>query len=394
VSLLAGIRVLDLSRVMSGPYCTALLADLGAEVIKLETPGSGDDSRRFGPFVNGASLYFALLNRGKKSVALNLKHARARSLAQQLAAQADVVVENFRPGVAARLGLDYATLGPSQPRLIYLSISGFGQRGPFAARPAYDLIVQAMSGIMSITGQADGPPTAIGESLADVATGMFGAFAIAGALFERSCSGRGRHIDLAMFDSLIAMQLTALSRLWATGTAPERVGNRHPVTTPVDCFRAADGLVAIVVPSDAHFRRLCEIMKQAPLADDARFSDNASRAQHEAELKALIEQWSTGLPVEDLIAQCGKADIPAGPVWDLKQAAGSEHANARSLFSRVAHPAFGTLNYPPQPARFSALAAPTPAREPLLGEHTREVLRERLALADAELDQLARDGAI
>src|SRR5438105_13620837 len=262
MTLLAGVRVLDLSRVMSGPYCTALLADLGAEVVKVETPGSGDDSRHFGPFVNGASVYFALLNRGKKSISLNLKHGRAKAIARGLAAQSDVVVENFRPSVAARLGLDYPSLASANARLIYLSISGFGQQGPFAARPAYDLIVQAMSGIMSITGQADGPPTAIGESLADVATGMFGAFAIASALFERSCSGRGRHIDLAMFDSLIAMQLTALSRLWATGTAPERVGNRHPVTTPVDCFRAADGLVAIVVPSDAHFRRLCATMTQ------------------------------------------------------------------------------------------------------------------------------------
>jgi CoA:oxalate CoA-transferase len=394
MSLLAGVRVLDLSRVMSGPYCTALLADLGAEVIKVETPGSGDDSRRFGPYVNGASLYFALLNRGKKSVALNLKHPKARRLAQQLAAQSDVVVENFRPGVATRLGLDYATLAALQPRLVYLSISGFGQEGPYAERPAYDLIVQAMSGIMSITGQPDGPPTAVGESLADVATGMFGAFAIATALFERSRSGSGRHIDLAMFDSLMAMQLTALSRLFASGEAPARVGNRHPVTTPVDSFRAADGLVALVVPSDAHFRRLCAAMNQPQLADDARFKDNASRAGHQAELKALIEHWSGRLSVQELLVECANADIPAGPVWDLKQAAGSEHSIARQLLKRVPHPAFGTLQYPPQPARFSGTDSAAAAREPSLGEHTRTVLRDRLGLSDAELDELARDSAI
>jgi CoA:oxalate CoA-transferase len=394
MSLLAGVRVLDLSRVMSGPYCTALLADLGAEVIKLETPGSGDDSRHFGPYVNGASLYFALLNRGKKSLTLNLKHPRARSLAQELATQCDVVVENFRPGVAARLGLDYATLARRQPRIVYLSISGFGQRGPFAERPAYDLIVQAMSGIMSITGQPEGPPTAVGESLADVATGMFGAFAITTALYEREQSGSGRHIDLAMFDSLVAMQLTALARLWASAEAPGRVGNRHPVTTPVDAFRAADGLVAMVVPSDAHFTRLCTAMEQPGLVEDARFRDNASRARHEPELKRLIEQWSSRLSVEELLTRCAKADIPAGPVWNLKQAAQSEHAVARALFHRVAHPAFGALEYPPQPARFSGLDGAAAAREPLLGEHTRELLREHLGLGDAELDELARDKAI
>ena len=394
MSLLAGIRVLDLSRVMSGPYCTALLADLGAEVIKLETPGSGDDSRRFGPYVNGASLYFALLNRGKKSIALNLKHPKAQRIAQQLAAQSDVVVENFRPGVAARLGLDYATLAALEPRLVYLSISGFGQEGPYADRPAYDLIVQAMSGIMSITGQPDGPPTALGESLADVATGMFGAFAIATALFERSRSGSGRHIDLAMFDSLMAMQLTALARLFASGEAPARVGNRHPVTTPVDSFRAANGLVALVVPSDAHFRRLCATMHQPQLADDAHFKDNAARARHQTELKALIERWSSSLSVQELLTRCGQADIPAGPVWDLKQAAESEHSIARRLFSRVAHPQFGELQYPPQPARFSGTDSVAAAREPSLGEHTRAVLRDRLGLSDTDLDELARDSAI
>ena len=280
MSALSGVRVLDLSRVMSGPYCTAMLADLGAEVIKVETPGSGDDSRHFGPFVNGESVYFALLNRSKKSVALNLKHAKARELAQRLAAQSDVVVENFRPGVARRLGLDYATLSARNARIIYLSISGFGQEGPFAGRPAYDLIVQAMSGIMSITGQPDGAPTAVGESLADVATGMFGAFAITSALYRREQSGRGTHIDLAMFDSLLAMQLTALSRLRASGQAPARVGNRHPVTAPVDTFRARDGLVAMVVPGDAQFERLCEVIGRPELAEDERFKTNQIGRAH------------------------------------------------------------------------------------------------------------------
>jgi CoA:oxalate CoA-transferase len=393
VSVLAGVRVLDLSRVMSGPYCTAMLADLGAEVIKIETPGSGDDSRRFGPFVNGASVYFALLNRGKKSMTLNLKQPRAREIAQQLAAGSDVVVENFRPGVAARLGLDYATLGAPNPKLVYLSISGFGQQGPFADRPAYDLIVQAMSGLMSITGHPDGPPTAVGESVADVATGMFGAFAVSSALFQRQSTGRGTHIDLAMFDSLVAMQSTALSRLAASGKPPARVGNRHPVTVPVDSFHAKDGLFTMVVPSNAHFDRLCKLVGRPELAVDVRFKDNAARARNEPELKAIIEGWSGTLTVDQSVAACGKSDIPAGPVWNLEQATRSEHAVARQLLNRVSLPAIGELGMVSQPARFSPQGQAPAAREPLLGEHTAEILRS-LGLDDSQIETLKRERSI
>ena len=392
MSALRGVRVLDLSRVMSGPYCTAMLADLSAEVIKIETPGSGDDARRFGPFVNGESVYFALLNRSKKSVALNLKHAKARELAQRLAAQSDVVVENFRPGVARRLGLDYATLNAQNARIVYLSISGFGQEGPFAGRPAYDLIVQAMSGIMSITGQSDGEPTAVGESLADVATGMFGAFAIMSALYERERSGCGTHIDLAMFDSLLAMQLTALSRLWASGQAPARVGNRHPVTAPVDTFRARDGLVAMVVPGDAQFSKLCEVIGRPELAEDERFKTNPARAKHEPQLKRAIEEWMGTRTVRECLGIFGEADIPTGPVWDLQQAVTSEHAVARGLVSEIKHPVFGSVGMIGQPARFShAGSAPSP--EPRLGEHTLDVLRG-LGVQESELETLKREGAI
>jgi CoA:oxalate CoA-transferase len=370
-----------------------MLADLGAEVIKIETPGSGGDSRHFGPFVNGASVYFALLNRGKKSVTLNLKEPRAREIAHQLAARSDVVVENFRPGVAARLGLDYATLSAANPRLVYLSISGFGQQGPFADRPAYDLIVQAMSGLMSITGQPDGPPTAVGESFADVATGMFGAFAVSSALFQRHSTGQGTNIDLAMFDSLVAMQATALSRLAASGEAPARVGNRHPVTVPVDTFRAKDGLFTMVVAGNPQFARLCGLIGSPDLAADARFKDNAARARHEPELKRIIEQWSGSLTVEGCVAACGGSDIPAGPVWDLKQATQSQHAVARQLLNRVSHPAIGELGMVSQPARFSPQGSAPAARDPLLGEHTAEVLRS-LGLDDSQIETLKRERCI
>jgi CoA:oxalate CoA-transferase len=386
--------VIDLSRVLSGPFCTALLADLGAEVIKVESPGGGDDSRRFGPFVQGESVYFALINRNKKSVTLNLREPRARALLVALAKDADVVVENFRPGVARRLGCDYATLAAPNPRLVYLSISGFGQDGPKALWPAYDLIIQAMSGVMSITGQPDGPPTALGESLADLWTGLLGSWAVLAALAARSSTGRGEHIDLAMFDSMLALQVTGLAQLAASGRAPARVGNRHPVTTPVDTFATRDGHVAIVVPSDAQFARLCPLIGRPDLAADPRFADNAARREREAELKSIVERWSRELSTEAAVAACHGVDIAAGPVWDLAQAAGSDQAAARGLVRRVPHPAFGVIGMVLQPAKFALEDAPAAAREPRLGEHNEEVLGTRLGLSKPELERLRAEGVV
>lgn len=391
---LSGLRVLDLSRVLSGPYCTALLADLGAEVIKIETPGRGDDSRHFGPFRGGASVYFALINRNKKSVALNLKDARAQEIVLRLADKSDVVVENFRPGVAARLGMDYETLSKRNPRLVYLSISGFGQEGPHAGWAAYDLIIQAMSGIMSVTGQPEGPPTALGESLGDLWTGLMGSWAVLAALQARARTGQGERIDLAMFDALISMQMTGLANLLATGNAPPRAGNRHPVTTPVNTYCCRDGLVALVVPSDVQFKALCEVMGRAELATDVRFLQNPDRFANESALRAAIEAWSGTLDVDDVVARCHAAELPAGPVWDLAQAAGSAQAAARGLLRSVPHPVFGDLTVVPQPAKFSRSPAVAPVREPSLGEHTGEILEGLLGLTREEVEALRSAGAI
>jgi CoA:oxalate CoA-transferase len=391
---LSGVRVLDLSRVLSGPFCTALLADLGAEVIKIESPGAGDDSRRFGPFVNGASVYFALINRNKKSVTLNLKHERARALVLELARVADVVVENFRPGVAARLGLDYRTLKEANSGLVYLSISGFGQSGPRADAPAYDLIIQAMSGLMSTTGFPDGPPTCVGESLADLWTGMLGSWAVLAALVERAQTGRGEHIDLAMFDSLLAMQVTGLSQLFASGHAPPRVGNRHPVTTPVDAYATRDGHVAVVAPSDAHFAALAEVIGVPELAGDERFRENAGRRANVAELRGIIEAWSRGRSTDEAVAALRARDIPAGPVWDLQQALASDQAAARELVRHVPHPVLGSVGVLPQPAKFQRDPGGAVHREPLLGEHTEEVLGGLLGLAPDELARLRAEAVV
>ena len=394
MGMLSGIRVLDLSRVMSGPYCTALLADLGAEVIKVETPGSGDDSRHFGPFVGEASVYFALLNRAKKSMTLNLKEPRAREILAQLAGKCDVVVENFRPGVAARLECDAARLRAANPRLVYLSLSGFGQGGPLAGWPAYDLVIQAMSGLMSTTGTAEGPPTASGESIADAWTGLFGSWAVLAALLHRERTGEGQAIDLAMFDSMLAMQLTGLARLTASGEAPARVGNRHPVTSPVDTYATADGSVAMVVPTDAQFAALCEVLGQPGLAADARFADNAARRANYEPLKEAIEAWTRKQSTGDAVRLLQARGIPAGPVWDLKTAYGSAQAKLRGVLAPVAHETIASLAMAPQPAKFSGMQPPNPSREPRLGEHTAEVLGGLLGLDAAAIESLRKARAI
>jgi len=388
---LSGLRVIDFSRVMSGPFCTALLADLGAEVIKIEMPQRGDDSRHFGPYVNGTSLYFALLNRNKRSVTLDLKKPRALELVRRLVRDADVVVENFRPGVAQGLGLDYDSLKSLNPRLVYLSISGFGQDGAMASWPAYDLVIQAMSGLMSITGHPGGPPTCVGESIGDLWAGLMGSWAILAALYARERTGQGDYIDLAMFDALHIMQVTGLSRLAATGLAPERVGNRHPVTVPVDCFRARDGWVVIVVSSDAQFAKFARVLGRPELPTESRFATNAARAANEPALRAMIEQWTSGHAVAEIVEGCLAADIPAGPVWTLAEAADRARAGGRALERPVDHPVYGRLAMTSQPARFRNEPPDTVRRDPLLGEDNEKILRGELGLTADEYAALQAD---
>lgn len=329
--LLSGVRVLDLSRVLAGPYCTAMLADFGAEVTKIEMPGHGDDARHLGPFAGGESIYFGLINRGKNSIEMDLKSDDGKTALRSMVAEADVVVENFRPGVAARLGLDYESLKAANPELIYASISGFGQEGPLSDQPAYDAVAQAMSGLMSVTGFPETGPTRSGESIADVSAGMFAAWAIASALFARERGRGGAYVDVSMFDSLLSMQVTGLSNLLATGSAPGLVGNRHPVTTPFDTFRARDGLVVIAVASDKLFARLCDCLDMPDLASDPRFDTDESRTAHEKELKRLIEVWAADRRVEEICDILLDAGVPASPVWDLQQATSHEHAAVRQV---------------------------------------------------------------
>jgi CoA:oxalate CoA-transferase len=373
-NILNDIRVLDLTRVMSGPFCTSMLADLGAEIIKIELPEIGDESRHFGPYKEDESAYFMMLNRNKKSVTINLKSAEGLEILKALIPKCDVIVENFRPGVMERLGLDEHTVQKLNPSIIYARISGFGQNSPLKEWPAFDLVIQAMSGLMSLTGPKGGPPTAVGESLADVCTGMFGAFGIMAALFERERTGKVSTVDVAMLDSMMAMQLTGLSRQLYSGQTPTPVGNRHPVTYPVDSFPTRDGDIVMVCFSQATFQSLCSLMEKPELATNPRFSDNELRNQHEEELRRIITEWTSKLSQEEAIKLLQDSRIPAGPVWNLQQLTQSEHVKTRGLIQQADHNRFKKIPVVPQPVKFSGASISGAPSVPLLGENTDQVL--------------------
>ncbi len=371
--MLDQVRILDFSRVLSGPFCTAMLADVGAEVIKVEAP-QGDDYRRIAPFVGDESAYFLSVNRNKKSVVIDLKSEEGLRQVRELAATCDVLVENFRPGVAERLGLGYDTLSRENPRLIYASISGFGQHGPFATRPAYDLIVQAMSGVMEVTGAEDGPPTLVGESIGDLTAGVYAAWAISTALFHRERRGRGQYIDVAMFDSLFSFGISSLVQYLHAGKVPRRVGNRHPVSAPFGAFACADGHVVIAVLNDVTFARLGLVLGRPELVQDARFADDPGRGAHEAELRDIIEAWSREQPVAQVVSALVEQGVPAGPIWNIEQAIESGQVAERHLLRETRHPSLGRIRVPGQPVRFSALEARPTRPPPQLGEHTQAYL--------------------
>lgn len=391
---LAGVRVLDLSRMLAGPYCTALLADLGAEVLKIEHPARGDDSRDIGPFRNGESIYFGILNRRKLSVTLNLKQAEARQLFLDLARRSEVVVENFRPGVAARLGIDHEAVEAVNPRIVYASISGFGQTGPMAALPAYDLIVQAASGLMNATGFPDGPPVKVGESIGDLAAGLFAAFGITAALADAARSGRGTHLDISMLECLLAMQVTLQSEYDATGIAPTRVGNRHPLSTPFGAYEANDGFVILAAANNTLFARIARMIGRAEMVDDPRFGTDESRTRHEPDVRRAIEEWTGLRRVADVVQAANEAGVPAAPIADFAEALASDQVGAREVVSRFDHPVAGPIDYVGQPVRFSTHSPLPPVPSPSLGAHTDAVLSEVLGIEPRRLEDLRRRGAV
>ncbi len=380
---LDGVRVLDLTAALAGPYCTLLLGDLGADVIKIEPPRGGDQSRSWGPpFVGGESAYFLSVNRNKRSVALDLKSQAGLRAARALAARCDVLVENLRPGTARRLGLGYEVLRSDNPGLVYCSISGFGQDRPSLA--GYDQIVQGTAGLMSITGFPDGPPVKVGVPIGDIAAGMFGAHAILASLYERTRTGEGRFIDVAMQDSVMALLTYQAGRYFATGEAPGRQGNNHPTIAPYGTFEAADGYLNVAVGSDSQFRDFARVLGMPELAEDERFRTNRDRQRNRAALHALIEPRLRQRPAAEWKAAFDEAGVPAGPILDLVQVFSDSGVRSRGVEVTVEHPAAGDWRMVGPPWKLAGERFTVRRPPPLLGQHTEEVLKEVLgeALAD------------
>jgi len=384
---LSGLTVVDLTRILAGPYATMLLADLGARVIKVELPGQGDDTREVGPFIEHetggrTSAYFASVNRNKESIALDLKAEADRAIFERLLDRADVLVENFRPGVMHKLGYGWEAIHARWPRLVMASISGFGQTGPYRELHAYDMVVQAMSGVMSITGPEGGPPVRVGVSIGDLAAGMFGAIGIQSALLERVHSGRGRHVDVAMFDGQVALLENALARLQVDGQAPQPIGTRHPSITPFAVFQAREGALVIAAGNDAMFGRLCKTIGRPELPADPRFARNGDRSRHHDALRIALEQALQARPAAEWVALLREAGIACGPLNDVAALRDDPQVRARHMLVDLALPGGGTLAVAGCPLKFDAEPAPRFRAAPQLDQHRGALLAE-LGLAPA-----------
>ena len=391
---LDGIKVLDLTRVLAGPYATMLLGDLGAEVIKIEQPGTGDESRNFGPFKNGFSLYFMSVNRGKRSVTLNLKTERGQAIFKQLLTHTDIVVENFRPGTMKKLGLDYDTLKTEHPSLIYAACSGFGQTGPYAQQGAYDMIIQGMGGIISITGEPEGPPVRVGTSISDITAALFTTIGILSALHHRNQTRKGQFVDVAMLDSLVAVLENAVVRYFATGEAPKPLGARHPAITPFEAFASADGHVIIALGNDTLWAKFCEHVNRQDLISDERFRTNANRTENHAELFPILSSIMSERATDDWIDALGEIGVPCGPINAMDKVVSHPQVQAREMITRVAHQITGTIEVPGVPIKLSETPGNVDAPAPSLGEHTTEVLTDVLKMSPDEVAKLKQNGVI
>jgi len=393
---LAGIRIVDLTRVMTGPYATMMLGDLGADVVKVEQPGKGDDTRQWGPpFIDGESSYFLTVNRNKRSIALDLKSVGGREVLWKLIAEADVVVENFSPGTMARLGFGQETVLARYPSLVYASISGFGQSGPSGNRTAYDLIVQGMSGMMSVTGQESGMPTKLGVPIADIAGGMFAAYAVMGALFarERDPERRGQYVDTSMLGGQIAL-LTYQAGIWfTTNEVPRMLGNRHPIITPYDTFPTADGFVNIAVGNDAIWLRFCTALGLDAARDDPRFRTNADRCAHRAEVYAVVNTAFASWTCDDLVRLLDNASVPCGPIRDIDQVFADPQVHHENLIMNLPHATLGEVTVTGHPYHFHGTPLEVQHGPPVLGQQSEEILRE-LGYDDAGIAGLSASGAV
>ena len=392
---LAGLKVLDLSRILAGPFATQVLADLGAEVWKVESP-RGDDTRRWGPpFVRGESAYYLSANRGKKSLAVNLKDPRGAEIVRELAKRADVLVENFKAGGLKKYGLDYESVRALNPRIVYVSITGFGQTGPRAKEPGYDAALQGITGLMSITGEPDGPPMKVGVALIDVLTGWAAATGILAALWERERSGMGQHLDLSLFEVGLMSLVNQAQSYLVTGVPPKRLGNAHPQIVPYQAFEAGDGWFILAVGNDEQFARMARAIGRPELARDPRFRTNALRVQNRGALVPLLEEVFRTRPRDAWLRLFKEVGVPATPVNDLKEAFSDPQAEARGAVWELEHPTIGALKTVANALQhFSRPPAASAGPPPLLGQHTREVLAGVLGYGVETLEKLLEEGVI
>ena len=393
--LLAGVRVLDCSRVLAGPFATMLLGDLGADVIKVENPAGGDDTRAWGPpDAGGESAYYLSINRNKRSLALDLKQPAGRDVLRRLAARSDVLVENFRRGTMVGWGLAYSDLAAENPGLVYCTISGYGPLGPDAARPGYDFVAQAGSGLMSITGPPDGEPAKLGVAIVDLLTGLFAANAILAALLGRARSGRGAPIEVSLLESAVAALINVGQNYLVTGRPAARYGNAHPNIVPYQTFAAADGWLAVAAGNDRQFAGLVQALGRPELATDPRFATNAGRVAHRDVLVPLLAEEFQVRPVAAWVAALDAVGVPAGPVLTVAEVLAGPQVQALGLVREIDHPSAGRLRLLGSPLHIGAARPPLRRPPPLLGEHSAEVLAERLGLDGAEIAGLQATGVI
>ena len=392
---LTGTTVLDLTRVLSGPYCTMMLADMGARVIKIEQPGRGDDTRGWGPpFQNGESTYFMSVNRNKESLTLNLKHPEGRRILETLLDEADVLVENFRPGTLAKMQLAYADVATKWPRVVYCSISGFGHTGPRRAQPGYDAVLQAEGGLMSITGERDGPAYRLGVAIADITSGMFAAYGVAVALLARHRTGCGQFVDVGMLDSVAALLTYQAGIYFATDEAPQRLGNRHPSIVPYETLEAGDGELVVAVGNDQLWHTFCGVLGADDLADDPRFATNQDRVERHKALRPILIERLSRRPAADWIARLTEAGIPCGAVRDLKEVLTDDQIVERAMVVALDHPVAGTIRALGVPVKLSDTPGTVRTPPPTLGQQTEEILGRDLGLETSAIARLREVGAI
>lgn len=391
---LEGIRILDLGRVLAMPTCTMQLADLGAEVIKIEIPGKGDDTREFGPFVNGESAYFISINRNKKSFTLNLKKEEGKRIFKELVKLSDVVAENYRPNTMHKLGLGYEVLKKINPHIIYASICGFGHKSIYQERPGYDIIAQATGGIMNITGQPDGPPTRVGSSIGDIFSGCYASIAILAALRVRDKTGIGQQIDISMMDAVVSILENAIVRYTVTKEIPKRIGSRHPSIAPFDVFKAKDGWVVIAVGNDALWIKFCKAIGKENLITDPRFLTNDLRSKSYSQLKPIITEWSEDILIKEILKILMNAGVPVGEVNTVDKIVEDPNIKLREMVIELKHPKAGSVKIANTPLKLSKTPAKIETASPLLGQHTEELLCSLLGYSKEKIIELRKNDII